>query len=140
MSQLSRIDETKPLPKKPLGSFRPHYYTTFQSTCYGMKSNVSTSSAQSKELLPIPDQYKDKVEKILSPINELIIEELQKIASFNSVIPSVFFEKTNDFQLDRYLVDRVMLRTLEEADIINWNYQFKKLYPIRTSGKTRKFP
>lgn len=138
MSQSSRIDETKPAPKKPLGAFRPHFYTTFQSACYGVKNNVSTS-AQSKELLPIPDHFKDKVEKILSPINELIIAELPRVASFNSIIPNVFFDKIHDPPLDKYLVDRVMLRTLEDAYIINWNYQFKKLYPIRTSGKTENF-
>lgn len=135
-STTSGIDETSSPPKKQLGVFRPYFYTTFQSSCSGVKSNVSTSTPN-KELLPIPTRFKDRVEQILAPFNEWIIEDLSKIASFNSIIPNIFLEKNDEFQLEKYLVDRPMFRMLQDAHIINWNYHLKRLFPIRTSGKTR---
>lgn len=130
----SGMDETNRSTKKQLGSFRPHFYTTFQSSCSGVKSDGATSTTN-KELLPIPTKFKDRAEKMLEPFNALIIEQLSKIASYNSVIPHVFLDKTEEFPFEKYLVDRVMFRTLQDADIVNWNYRLKPLFPIRTSGK-----
>jgi hypothetical protein len=136
-SLTNRTDGTNRSTKKPSDTLRPHYYTTFQNSCCASKANV-TSSTQNKDVLPIPAKFKKDVENFLTPINGLLIEELSKVASYTSIIPAIFFEKNDNFQIQKYLIDRVMLRTLEEADIINWNVKLKKLYPIRTSGKKTK--
>jgi hypothetical protein len=122
--------------QKPSDSLRPHYYTTFQSSCCGEKVN-STATTQNKNVLPIPEKFKADAEKLLTPINEALIENLAKVAQYTSVIPSIFFEKNDNYQIQRYLIDRTMFKMLEEADIINWMRDSKELYPIRTSGKNK---
>jgi len=134
---VNRIDG-KTRSTKPSDSLRPHYYTTFQSSCCGEKVNTTTTVTQNKNVLPIPEIFKMDAEKLLTPINQTLIEDLAKVAEYTSVIPDIFFEK-NDYQIHRYLIDRVMLKTLEEVDIINWIGQLKLLYPIRTSGKKQNF-
>jgi hypothetical protein len=135
MSQSARTPSlTNRSTKKPSDTLRPHYYTTFQNSCCGASKATATSSTQNKDVLPVPSKFKKDVENLLTPINGMLVEELSKVAAFTSVIPDIFFEKNDTFQIQRYLIDRTMLRTLEEADIINWNVKLKKLYPIRTSG------
>ena len=119
--------------KKPSETLRPHYYTTFQSSCCASKANA-TSSTQSKDILPIPAKFKKDAESLLTAINSTLVIELQRVASFTTAIPDVFFKTNDPYQSQKYLVDRSMIRTLEEADIINWNVKLKKLFPIRTSG------
>ena len=133
-SLINSTDDTTRSTKKPSETLRPHFYTSFQNSCCATKVN-STTTTQSKDVLPIPVVFKTEVEKLLGPLNGLLIEELLKVASYSSVIPNRFFEKTDDCQVQRYLIDRIMLRTLEDADIINWHNRLKKLSPIRTSGK-----
>jgi len=120
---------------KSSDTLRPHYHTTFQSSCCGEKVNTTTST-QNKNVLPIPEKFKIDADRLLNPINQTLIENLAKVAEYTSVIPDIFFEK-NDYQIQKYLVDRIMLKTLEEVDIINWIKDLKKLYPIRTSGKNK---
>ena len=129
MSQAARTSTTK----KPSDTLRPCYYTAFQTSCAASKANA-TSATQSKDVLPIPAKFKADVERLLTPINELLIEELSKIAAYTSVIPHEFFEKTDAFQTQKYLIDRGMFRTLEDAEIINWCRKLRRLFPIRTSG------
>lgn len=129
----ARTDVTN-RPAKPSDTLRPHFYTTFQSSCCGEKVN-STSTTQNKNVLPIPERFKTDAEKLLNAINQVLIENLARVTKFTSVIPDKFFEKNDNYQTQRYLIDRVMLRTLEDADIINQMTRIKPLYPIRTSGR-----
>ena len=122
---------------KPGTSLRPHYYTTFQSYCCTSKLNSSTSS-QTKELLPIPLKFRETVQQLLNDINGILIEDLTRITNYTSFIPNVFLEKSDNSDVHRYLIDRAMFRTMNDARIINWSPSFNMLYPIRTSGK-RKF-
>jgi hypothetical protein len=134
-STVNRTDGTN-RSTKPTDSLRPHFYTTFQSSCCGEKTN-STTSTQNKNLLPIPDKFKTDAENLLTFINQDLIENLAKITEYTSVIPNIFFEKNDNYQTQRYLIDRGMLKTLEDAYIINRIPILKTLYPIRTSGKKK---
>ena len=74
---------------------------------------------------------------MLNLFNEFLVEKLSQVASYTSVIPNIYFEKKDDFQIQKYLIDRIMFRTLRDADIINWIPDLKPLYPVRTSGRTK---
>jgi hypothetical protein len=132
-SIVNRTDDPNRI-TKPTDSLRPHYYTTFQNYCCGPKGDTSPSTPN-KDLLPIPQKFKDEAEELLTIINEVLIEELAKVTTYTHVIPDIFFEKRDNFQIQRYLIDRIMVKTMTEANIINWMSSVKKLYPIRTSGK-----
>ncbi|CAF2765098.1 unnamed protein product [Rotaria sp. Silwood2] len=117
---------------KPADTLRPHYYTTFQNYCCGPKSK-SLTPTQPKDVLPIPQKFKDAATELLEYINHALIEQLTEVAKYTSVIPYKFLEK-NNFDIQRYLIDRIMFRTMNDANVINWISSFKRLYPIRTSG------
>ena len=137
MSNASTVQQTDDAksPKKPSETMRPHYYTTFQNYCCGPKAN---SQPQNKDILPIPEIFKNDAEELLTTVNGVLIENLNRVTTFTSAIPSVFFEDNASCPTSRYLIDRPMLRTMGDAHIINWITSLKMLYPIRTSGK-RKF-
>jgi hypothetical protein len=119
--------------KKPSETLRPHYFTSFQNSCCASKSNAK-SSTQSKDVLPIPTKIKEDVERLLAPLNEVLVAELSRATAYTTVIPNVFFKRDDPYQSQKYLIDRSMIKTLEDADIINWNVHVRKLFPIRTSG------
>ncbi len=137
---VNRTDGTNRSTKPSTDSLHPHYYTTFQNYCCGPKANptattaTTTTTTQNKDLLPIPQNFKEDAESLLTDINQLLIEDLAKVAEYTSTIPNIFFDKNDHFQIQKYLIDRVMFRTLKDADIINWIPHLKTLYPIRTSG------
>jgi hypothetical protein len=132
-SAVSQSDGTT-RPAKTPEPFHPHYFTTFQNFSCGPKA-ISTEPPQNKALLPIPTKFKDECEDLLNVINPFLIEDITKIAEYTSVIPNIFFDQYDNFHSLRYLIDRIMLRIMTEANIINWIPALKKLYPIRTSGK-----
>lgn len=117
----------------PSESFRPHYYTTFQSYCCDSKPS-EPSSTQTKSLLPIPQNFKDEAERLLGELHRTLIENPAKIAKFTSVIPRTFLERSYKNDIQRYLIDRVMFKTMNDAHVVNWMSSLKMLYPIRTSG------
>ncbi|CAF4012699.1 unnamed protein product [Rotaria sordida] len=118
---------------KPSDTLRPHYYTTFQNFCCDPKSNSSTET-QAKDILPIPQKCKDEVKSLLEFLHQGLIVTLADIATYTSVIPYTFLEKNDIFDTQRYLIDRGMFRTMNDAHIINWIPSFRMLCPIRTSG------
>ncbi|CAF1242693.1 unnamed protein product [Rotaria sordida] len=118
---------------KPSDTLRPHYYTTFQNSCCDPKSNSSTET-QAKDILPIPQKCKDEVKSLLEFLHQGLIVTLTDIATYTSVIPYTFLEKNDIFDTQRYLIDRGMFRTMNDAHIINWIPSFRMLCPIRTSG------
>jgi hypothetical protein len=130
---VNRNDDTN-RSTKPADTLRPHYYTTFQSYCSDAKVDSSTSTPN-KELLPIPQKFKGEAEGLLNAIHGVLIENLNKVTQITNVIPDKFFEKNDNFQVQKYLIDRIMLRTMTDANIINWMPTLKRIYPIRTSGK-----
>jgi hypothetical protein len=136
-SIVDRTDDTNRSTKSS-DSLRPHYYTTFQNSCCDSKAN-STTSTQNKDLLLIPQKFKDEAAELLNSINQVLIEDLNKVTQFTNVIPNKFFEKNYNFNVERYLIDRGMFRTMNDAHIINWIPKLKMLYPIRTSGKRKIF-
>lgn len=131
---------------RSIDGVRPHYYTTFQTHCCESKSNSTTtttttttpSTAPPTDILPIPKTIKTEAEQLLNHIHGCLIENLTEITSYTSDIPKVFFDTDDHHHLQRYLIDRVVLKTMNEAHIINWNPALKQLYPIRTAGKHRK--
>ncbi|CAF4670852.1 unnamed protein product [Rotaria sp. Silwood1] len=125
-------DNTNPS-TKPSDTLRPHYYTTFQNYCCGPKSNSSTSTPP-KDVLPIPQIFKEEAAELVEYINHALIEQLTDVVKYTSVIPHTFLEKNDNYDIQRYLIDRIMFRTMNDAHVINWIPSLKMLYPIRTSG------
>lgn len=119
---------------KSLDSLRPHFYTTFQTHCAEPKGETS-DVVQSKDLLPIPKKIRVEAEDMLNHIHGVLIENLTVMTTFTSLIPKAFFEVDDHYHMQRYLIDRTMLKTMNDAHIINWNSSLKQLYPIRTSGE-----
>lgn len=152
-SVVSQTGNSTPRSAKPV-EFRPHYFTTFQNYCCGPKSKPSSSSKtttttattttttttpttnQTKDILPIPEKIKKEVENLVNGINEVLIEDLMKIKKYTNLIPNKFLESHNYYDIQRYLIDRAMFKTIKDAGVINWVPSFTKLYPIRTSGNT----
>ena len=114
-------------------AFHPHYFTSFQNYCCGPKSKGALLP-MNKDLLPIPDIFKSKAERMVTVLNQDLIERTQQIVQFTSSIPREFFESTVAPDIQRYLVDRMMLKTMNDAHVINWMPSLKKIYPVRTSG------
>ena len=54
-----------------------------------------------------------------------------------SAIPDEFLEVNPPVDIHRYLVDRAMLKIINDAHVVNWMPSLKKIYPIRTSGEER---
>jgi hypothetical protein len=111
----------------------PHYFNSFQNYCSGPKAK-NPSSPSNKDLLPIPERFKLQADTILRFINGLLIERHSEITQFTSVLPYEFFEQDRALDSQRYLIDRTMFKTMNDAGVINWVPSLKKLYPVRTSG------
>lgn len=116
-------------------TYHPHYFTTFQNYCCGPRSKT-TNSSTSKDLLPIPDEIKEKASKIVHIVNEAQKTRITDLSKSTSRIPYQFFDETTPSDYQRSLIDRSMLKTMFDAQVINWFPSLKKLYPIRTSGLT----
>ncbi|CAF1220432.1 unnamed protein product [Adineta ricciae] len=144
MTNSSNRTDTTNGPVKSIDGLRPHYYTTFQTHCCESKSDSTTaatttttttpSTAPPTDILPVPKTIKTEAEQLLNHIHGCLIENLTEITSYTSDIPKVFFNADDHHHLQRYLIDRVVLKTMNEAHIINWNPALKQLHPIRTAG------
>ncbi|CAF3587293.1 unnamed protein product [Adineta steineri] len=120
---------------KSSDTLRPYYYTVFQTHCCDTKAAATTTTTtQLKDTLPISKKIRAEAEEQLNRIHGALIERLEEIITYTSVVPSVYFDNDDNFHIFRYLIDRVMFKTMNDASIINWNSSLKELYPIRTSG------
>ena len=121
-------------PVKPLSqTLRPHYFTTFQKTCCIADAKLKTAK-ENNNVLPIPQKFRDETVELVKWINSHLIEDLPKLSRITSRIPDDIFTPYERYHPDRYLIDRLLLRTMEDARVINWMPSVAKLYPIRTSG------
>jgi hypothetical protein len=118
---------------KQSDTLHPHYFSSFQNYCCGPKAKTASSSSN-KDFSPIPERYKVKADDLHSCINRILIERLTHLTEYTSVLPHEFFESDRSADIQRYLIDRTMLKTMNEARVINWMASLKKLYPVRTSG------
>ncbi|UJR13872.1 hypothetical protein I4U23_000880 [Adineta vaga] len=139
MSSTSNRNVTTNETTRSVDSLRPHYYTTFQNQCSESKNDAATTtttttSPQNTAVLNIPKTIKTEAEQLLTHIHACLIENLTEVTSYTSSIPKIFFDTDDHFHLQRYLIDRVVLKTMNDAHIINWNSSLKQLYPIRTAG------
>ncbi|CAF2325213.1 unnamed protein product [Rotaria sp. Silwood2] len=133
MAETTSVSGTVTRTSKPLDTVHPHYFNSFQNYCCGPKAK-SASSPSNKEFLPIPEKYKQRADQILSFINQILIEHLSELTQLTSVLPHKYFEQDSMTDCQRYLIDRTMLKVMNETRVINWVPSLKKLYPIRTSG------
>ncbi|CAF0741453.1 unnamed protein product [Rotaria sp. Silwood1] len=133
MTETTSVSGTTTRASKPLDTVYPHYFNTFQNYCCGPKAK-SASSPSNKEFLPIPERFKQRADQILSVINQSLIERLPELTQYTSVLPYKFFEQDSTTDCQRYLIDRTMLKMMNETRVINWMPSLKKLYPVRTSG------
>lgn len=121
-------------PVRPLSqTLRPHYFTTFQKTCCIADAKLKTTR-ENKSVLPIPQKFRDETIDLVKCINSDLIQDLPKLSKWTSRIPDEIFTPYEKYHPDRYLIDRPLLRTMEDARVINWMPSVAKLYPIRTSG------
>jgi len=114
-------------------TYHPHYFTTFQNYCCGPRSKT-TNSSTSNDLLPIPNDIKEAASKIVHDVNEAQKNRIADLSKSTSRIPHQFFDEATPSDYQRCLIDRSMLKTMFDAQVINWFPSLKKLYPIRTSG------
>ena len=112
----------------------PHYFNSFQNYCSGPKAKASTSASTSKDYLPIPEHFQIRADEILKIVNGILVERIDQITQYSSVLPREFFEATAEIDYQKYLIDRGMVKTMNDAKVINWVPSLKKLYPVRTSG------
>jgi hypothetical protein len=133
MTETTSVSGTLTRPTKQSETAHPHYYTSFQNYCCGPKAKSSTSSSN-KDLLPIPERYKVQGDEIVVRLNRFLVERLPELTQCTSILPYEFFEQDSIADLQRYLIDRTMFRTMNEARVTNWMASLKKLYPVRTSG------
>ena len=126
-------------PVKPLSQIlRPHYFTTFQKTCCIPDDKLETAK-ENKSVLPIPKKFRDETIDIVKWINSYLIQHLPELSKWTSRIPDEILTPYEKYYPARYLIDRPLLRTMEDARVINWMPSVAKLYPIRTSGN-ESFP
>ena len=124
-------------PVKPLSqTLRPHYFTTFQKTCC-IDDAKAKSATENRIVLPIPQKFRDETKYLVKCFNSFLIENISELSKLTSRIPEDIFIAYDKYHPDRYLIDRPLLRIMEEAHVINWMPSVTKLYPIRTSGKKR---
>ncbi|UJR33331.1 hypothetical protein I4U23_020780 [Adineta vaga] len=133
MTDTTNAPGTLPRTGKQSDISHPHYFSSFQNYCSGPKSKP-TSSSSTKDFLPIPEKFKQRNDEILSIINSVVIESLAKLTQYTSVLPFEFFEQDRIPDGQRYLVDRIMFKMMNETRVINWMPSLRKLYPVRTSG------
>lgn len=112
----------------------PHYFNSFQNYCNGPKSKANTSASSNKDYLPIPEQFHIRADEILNIVNRILVEHMGQITQYTSVLPQEFFEFDTDVDYQKYLIDRGMFKTMNDAKVINWVSSLNKLYPVRTSG------
>ena len=135
MTETNGSTGTLTRPAKHSDTSHPHYFTSFQNYCCGPKAKDGSSSAN-KDLLPIPDSFKSKAERMLTVLNQDLIEHTKDVVHCTSSIPREFFESSaGASDVQRYIVDRTMLKTMNDAHVINWMPSLKKIYPVRTSGE-----
>ncbi|CAF0887091.1 unnamed protein product [Rotaria sordida] len=133
MTETTSVSGTLTRTAKPLDTVHPYYFNSFQNYCCGPKAK-SASSPTNKEVLPIPERYKQQTDQILNVINQILVEHLSELTQFTSVLPHEFFAQDSMADYQRYLIDRTMLKMMNETRVINWMPSLKKLYPVRTSG------
>lgn len=133
MNEITNASGTSSRASKPIETFTPHYYNSFQNYCCGPKAR-STSSPTNKEHLPIPERFKIRAGEILHLINNNLVERLSELTQYTSVLPHEFFDRQDLIEYQRYLIDRTMFKMMVETHVINWMPSLKKLYPVRTSG------
>jgi hypothetical protein len=133
MSEVNNGSGTLTRTTKQSDSLHPHYFSSFQNYCCGPKAKTASSSSN-RDFLPIPEKFKLSADEVLNVIHRLLVESIRQLTEYTSVLPRDFFESERATDLQRYLIDRTMLRTMNEARVINWMSSLKKLYPVRTSG------
>ena len=133
MTEANNVSGTLTRTTKQSDTLHPHYFSSFQNYCCGPKAK-RPSSPSNKDFSPIPERHKTAADQVLNSINGLLVERLTKLTEFTSVLPYQFFESDQGIDNQRYLIDRTMLKTMNEARVINWMASLKKLYPVRTSG------
>jgi len=133
MTDTTSVSGTLTRTRKQSDTPHPHYFNSFQNYCSGPKAKTA-SSPTNKDVVPIPERFKVQSDGILNMINGLLIERISQLTLFTSILPYEFFDQDRMLDSQRYLVDRTMFKTMNEAGVINWMPSLKKLYPVRTSG------
>lgn len=133
MTDTISVSSTLNRPRKQSDTPHPHYFNSFQNYSSGPKAKRE-SSPTNTDFLPIPERFKIQSDGILHYINSVLIERITPLTQFTSVLPHEFFSQNSSVDSQKYLIDRTMFKTMNDAGVINWMPSLKKLYPVRTSG------
>ena len=114
-------------------SCRPYFFHAFQKIYCNTDTNALDPSA-SLDHLPIRNFFRKEARRIVDEINKIQKSQMPELTKSTSRIPHQVFSSEIPTQYRSYLLDRSMMKTFVEAQVINWVPRFKKLYPIRTSG------
>jgi hypothetical protein len=121
----------------PPRKYEPYFFTIFQAFCSGPRANPNPGANRNGRQLPIVERVKTEADGLVRHINQYLIEDLQQLTVFTSVIPSVYFREYDPLFLQNYLIDQSIYTMMVQGEIINWITSFRQLFPIRTSGKRR---